>query len=52
MPSSRSAPDRPVFLSSGLAWNADAQLVGEVLQTVGSAAARTLDDTPATYGRP
>ncbi len=45
-----SSPDRPVLLPSSFAWNADARLVGEVLGTVGSAAARTLDDT--RYLRP
>ncbi|MDQ1033608.1 hypothetical protein QFZ75_000024 [Streptomyces sp. V3I8] len=45
MSSSRTRPDHPVVLPSSSAWNADARLVGEVLQTVGSAAACTSDDT-------
>ncbi|MYW03348.1 hypothetical protein [Streptomyces sp. SID3343] len=43
--SSPHAGDRPVLLPSSFAWNTDARLVGEVLETVGSAASCTLDDT-------
>ncbi|WP_432154820.1 hypothetical protein [Streptomyces tricolor] len=45
MSNRRNGPDRPVFLPAGFAWSADARLVGEVLDTVGSAAAVTLDET-------
>jgi hypothetical protein len=38
-------PDRTVLLPSSVAWNADARLVGEVLETVWAAAARDLTDT-------
>jgi len=41
----RTRPDHPVLLPSSPAWSADARLVGEVLATVGSAAACTSDDT-------
>jgi hypothetical protein len=37
--------ERAVLLPSSFAWSADAHLVGEALGTVGSAAARPLDDT-------
>ncbi|MGK5631834.1 hypothetical protein [Streptomyces sp. URMC 123] len=45
MSSSHAGPDRPVLLPSGLAWNTDARVVGEVLEIVGAAAARCLDDS-------
>jgi hypothetical protein len=37
--------ERAVLLPSSVAWSADARLVGEALRTLGSASARTLDDT-------
>ena len=45
MSNSRAHSERPVLLPCGRAFSADARLVGEVLETVGSAAASTLDDT-------
>ncbi|GGZ20062.1 hypothetical protein GCM10010327_59080 [Streptomyces nitrosporeus] len=49
--SSRTRPDHPVVLPSSSAWDVDARLVGDVLTTVGSAAACTSDDT-ARYLQP
>ncbi|WP_329611644.1 hypothetical protein [Kitasatospora herbaricolor] len=45
MNSPRVGREHPVLLPGGPAWNADARLVGDVLESVWLAAARTRDDT-------